>query len=98
MNRCGALIPLLALCLTFCRPAPAETPDRAQILRVGRATIRIDILPDPPVPPAVIVDWVRRAVVVVTNYLGRYPVKELLITVQPGGHEPVNGGVTHGSS
>jgi hypothetical protein len=49
-------------------------------------------------PRPVVVEWVRRAAVAVTNYLGRYPVKELSLTVEPGGHGPVNHGVTHAAS
>jgi hypothetical protein len=43
------------------------------------------------------VEWVRRAAVAVTNYLGRYPVKELSLTIELGGHDSVNDGVTHGA-
>ena len=34
----------------------------------------------------------------VSTYLGRFPVKHLLVTVHGGGHEPIGGGVTHGDS
>jgi hypothetical protein len=33
----------------------------------------------------------------VTNYLGRYPTKELTLNIERGGHDPVNDGVTHGA-
>ncbi len=45
-----------------------------------------------------IAEWVRRAAVAVTNYLGRYPVNTLYINVEAGGDEPVSGGVTYGAS
>jgi hypothetical protein len=48
-------------------------------------------------PHPVVVEWVRRAAVAVTNYLGRYPVKELSLVVELGGHDSVNDGVTHGA-
>jgi predicted metalloprotease with PDZ domain len=44
------------------------------------------------------VDWVRRAAVAVTNYLGRYPVKTLYIGIHAGDGQPVSGGVTYGAS
>ncbi len=47
---------------------------------------------------AEVVQWVRRAAVAVTNYLGHYPAKHLLITIRGGGVRPVGEGVTHGNS
>jgi len=44
------------------------------------------------------VEWVRRAAVAVTNYLGRFPVKQLLVTIRSGGDEPVSDGVAHGAT
>jgi hypothetical protein len=49
-------------------------------------------------PRAEVVEWVRRAAVAVTNYLGRFPAKHLLITIRGGGTRPVGEGVTYGSS
>jgi hypothetical protein len=51
-----------------------------------------------PLPRAEAVEWVRRAAVAVTCYLGRFPVKHLSITIQGGGHQPVGEGVTYGNS
>jgi hypothetical protein len=51
-----------------------------------------------PLPRAEVVEWVRRAAVAVTNYLGRFPVQHLLISIQGGGDQPVGEGVTYGNS
>ena len=53
---------------------------------------------DLPLPPAAIVEWVRRAAVAVTTYLGRFPVKDLTVTVRGGGEEAIGNGVTYGAS
>jgi len=53
---------------------------------------------DLPLPPAQIVEWVRRAAVAVAAYLGRFPVEDLRVTVLGGGEEAVGEGVTYGSS
>ncbi len=98
MTRPGAIATGLALCLLLSNFAPGATPYDEETLVVGRATFRIRLAPNLPLPPPVIVDWVRRAAVAVTNFLGRYPVQQLLITVDLGGHDPVNDGVTHGAS
>ncbi len=67
-------------------------------LQVGSAIIHIGLDPDLPLRPNLIVDWVRRAAVAVTNYLGNFPVNSLYIGIHAGGGEPVGGGVTHGAS
>jgi hypothetical protein len=97
MTRARALAPALALCLMVSSFTRAGSPAVEEILQVGGATIRIELAANLSLPRPVMVEWVRRAAVAVTNYLGRYPVKELSLHVEPGGHDPVNDGVTHGA-
>ena len=52
-------------------------PPDDETLQVGGATIHIESDPNLPLPRADIVDWVRRAAVAVTSYLGRFPVNTL---------------------
>ncbi|HEY3912892.1 MAG TPA: hypothetical protein VGN61_00280 [Verrucomicrobiae bacterium] len=90
MNKfCAALLFLCAII----GPASAE-----ETLEIGNATIHIDTAPDLPLPARDITEWVLRAAVAVTNYLGRYPVNTLYVRVEAGGDEPVSGGVTYGDS
>jgi hypothetical protein len=70
-------------------------PDSIQI---GSSSIRIETAPDLPLLRTAVVEWVRRAAIAVTTYLGKFPVKHLLVTVHGGGWEPVSDGVTHGAS
>lgn len=70
----------------------------SQVIEVGSTSIRIRTDSGLPLPREAIVEWVRRAAVAVTTYLGRFPVKELLVTVHAGGDEPVGEGVTYGAS
>jgi hypothetical protein len=67
-------------------------------LKEGGGTIQIATESDLPVPRADAVEWVRRAAVAVTGYLGRFPVKHLLVSIYSGGEQPVGDGVTYGSS
>jgi hypothetical protein len=97
MTRRRAIGFALALCLMVPNLARAGTPAVREILQVGDATIRIDFAADLPLPRPVMVEWVRRAAVAVTNFLGRYPVKELSLAIEPGGPDPVSDGVTHGA-
>jgi predicted metalloprotease with PDZ domain len=86
----------LCLILSACVPeAPAHGDD---VPIVGGGTIQIEINANLPVARSEIVDWVRRAAAAVTGYLGRFPVKHLLIKIQAGGDQPVGEGVTHGNS
>jgi hypothetical protein len=70
----------------------------APVIQVGSSSIRLEMDPGLPVPRAAVMEWVRRAAVAVTNYLGHFPVKELVVKVHGGGDKPVGGGVTHGAS
>jgi hypothetical protein len=97
MTRRRAIGPALALCLMLPNFARAGVPAAEETLPVGGATIHIHLAANLPLPPPVVVEWVRRAAVAVTNYLGRYPVKELSLTIEPGGRDAVNHGVTHGA-
>jgi hypothetical protein len=87
----------LASCMMFTSCARAEASAGEVNLQIGNSTIHIHLAADLPLPPPVVVEWVRRAAVAVTNYLGRYPVKELSLSIMAGGHGGVSGGVTHGA-
>jgi predicted metalloprotease with PDZ domain len=65
---------------------------------MGGGTIQIAMDSNGPVPRAEVVEWIRCAAVAVSNYIGRFPVKHLLITIQVGGDQPVGEGVTYGNS
>jgi hypothetical protein len=67
-------------------------------LRIGGAAIQIEMDSDVALARPQAVDWVRRAAVAVTDYLGRFPVKHLLVSIQNGGGDGVGGGVTYGGS
>jgi hypothetical protein len=88
----------LALCLILSACAPGVPASDNATLKVGGATIEIDMDSNPAPPRPEVVEWARRAAIAVTSYLGRFPVKHLLITIHGGGNEPVGGGVTHGDS
>jgi hypothetical protein len=97
MTRRRAIVPALALCLMVPNFASAGDPADEEILQIGSATIRISLAANLPLPRPAVVEWVRRAAVAVTNYLGRFPVKELSLTVERGGRDGVSHGVTHGA-
>jgi hypothetical protein len=76
-----------------------SAPDRnAESLEIGGGVIRLEMDSPLPLPRADVVAWVRRAAVAVTHYLGRYPVKSVVITICAGGDEPINHGITHGAT
>jgi hypothetical protein len=87
----------LALGLIVPELARAGAPGDEEVLEIGDAKIRVELPAKLPLPRAGVVGWVRRAAVAVTNYLGRYPTKELLLNIETGGHGAVSGGVTHGA-
>lgn len=78
--------------------AQAAPTNTLETLEFSGSVIHLQMDANLPLPASNVVDWVRRAAVAVTNYLGRYPVKSLDLNVSPGGGGPVNGGVTHGNS
>jgi hypothetical protein len=86
----------LGFLLSACAPGhPAPGNDD---LQVGGGVIRIQIDSKVSPPRAELVEWVRRAAVAVSHYLGHFPVKHLTVMIWPGGGEAVGGGVTHGGS
>ncbi len=58
----------------------------------------MDLDGDLPLGKEAVSEWIWRAGAAVTNYLGRFPVNNLLITVRRGGGGGVNDGVTQGGS
>jgi hypothetical protein len=89
---------VVALCLLLASCASGEPADNAETLEIGGSIIHLQMDANLPLPRAEVVGWVRRAAVAVTNYLGRFPVKSLALTIAAGGDEAVNDGVTHGAS
>jgi len=87
----------LALSLIVPELARAGAPGDEEVLQIGDSTIHIELPVNLPLPRPMVVGWVRRAAVAVTNYLGRYPTKELLLNIETGGHGGVGNGVTHGA-
>jgi hypothetical protein len=69
-----------------------------ETLQIGKATIRIAMDSDLPLAQPLLVEWVRRAGVAVSGYLGRFPVQHLSIEIEPGGGEGVNSGKAFGAS
>jgi hypothetical protein len=88
----------LALGLLMAAPARGAPAEGDPPLEIGGGAIHLEMGPDLPLPRSEVVEWVRRAAVAVTGYLGNYPVKSVLIRISRGGREPVGGGVTHGAS
>jgi hypothetical protein len=82
----------------FCSCAPERRSPGNETLKIGGGTIEIEMDSTLKVSRTDAVEWVRRAAVAVTGYLGRFPSKHLLITIQGGGTEPVSDGVTYGDS
>jgi hypothetical protein len=94
----NALSAVLALGFLLAVPARGEATNNVETLEFGGSVIHLQMDPNLSLPRSNVVAWVRRAAVAVTNYLGRYPVKSLVLKISAGGGEPVNGGVAHGNS
>lgn len=88
----------MGLCLMLAGCESRKAGSEVDVINVGGASIRIEMARDLPVPREAVVEWVRRGAVAVTTYLGKFPVKHLIVTIYGGGEEPVGGGVTHGAS
>jgi predicted metalloprotease with PDZ domain len=69
----------------------------SELVRTGESSIRVEMDAKLPVSHDAIVEWVRRGAAAVSTYLGRFPVKHLVLRVHGGGEEAVGEGVTHGS-
>jgi hypothetical protein len=97
MNLFRALGPMLVLGLFMATRAGICAPAGEETIQIGASTIRIAFAANLPLPQPVMVEWVCRAAVAVSNYFGYYPVKELLLNVERGGRGAVNDGVTYGA-
>ena len=89
----------LTALLVFCQVgvfAGEAVPD--QTIEVGGGTIQVEFSPGLPVADAAILAWVKKCAVAVSAFLGHFPVKHVLIQIQPGGNDGVNNGVTYGGS
>jgi len=91
----GCCVALCLLSAVIARCGPAGGLDTLQI---GESVIHIGSDPDLPLPRPVILDWVRRSAIAVSNYFGRFPVKTLYLGIHAGDRQRVGGGVTHGAS
>jgi hypothetical protein len=83
--------------LAPCHFAKGEASLGREDLRLGAAMIHINFTGTLSLRRTVIVEWVRRAAVAVTNYLGRFPARELQLNIHGGGTEAVSDGVTLGN-
>lgn len=63
-------------------------------VRVGGGTIQVAMDSDLPVAPADVMEWVRRAAVAVTTYVGRYPVRHVFVSIKSGGAGAIHDGMT----
>jgi len=97
MTRRRSIKLALALSLLVSHLAQAGASGDEEDLHVGEAAIHLHFADHLPLPHSVVVEWVQRAAVAVTNYLGRYPVKQLSLDILAGGRGAVNDGVTHGA-
>lgn len=91
------LVTLLALCAGFL-PRLAAAQPTGDLLYIGGGLIHVHVAPDSPLPKPVIMNWVRNAATAVSGYLGRYPVNDVSITIEPGGESAIGGGLTRGGS
>ncbi len=89
----------LMLALAFCQGSVfADGASHDQTLEVGGGTIQVEFSPGLPVGDAAIMAWVKKCAVAVSTFLGHFPVKHVLIQVQPGGDDGVNNGITYGGA
>jgi hypothetical protein len=91
------MLPHVLLCVVAAGCASHSPIRDSEVVRSGGSSIRVEMDPKLPVPRAAVIRWVRRGAAAVTIYLGRFPVKNLLLRVHGGGNEAVGHGVTHGS-
>ena len=75
--------------------ASAQAEDK--VLRVGESTIHLHLDANLPLAEPAVEEWVLRAATAVSNYLGRFPVKDLSLDIERGGYDAVSDGVTHGA-
>jgi hypothetical protein len=87
----------VALLLLGAAKARCET-NSVVALNFGKAVIRVESEPGLPLAGPIVENWVRRAAVAVTNYLGFFPAKNLRVKIHAGDGGAVDGGVTHGDS
>ena len=92
------LFAFVCMCLMLAGCETRNPASDVQVIDTVSGSIRIEMARDLPVPRKAVVEWVRRGVVAVTTYLGKFPVKRLVVRVYGGGEDPVGGGVTHGAS
>lgn len=77
------------------KPVAGDGEESGTQITVGGGTIDVALDPGVALPRAAVMRWVRRASEAVAGYYGRFPVARVLVSVAPGGDEPVNGGVTY---
>ncbi|HEY3861063.1 MAG TPA: hypothetical protein VGO59_04180 [Verrucomicrobiae bacterium] len=75
-----------------------EPAQHVEILKLGGSVIHLQMDTNLALPASNVVEWVQRAADAVTNYLGHFPVKSVILNVSAGGGGGVNDGVTHGGA
>ncbi len=93
----GAISPALALCLLPASMAQGGVDAGKETIQIGASTIRLEFAANLPLPKPIMLEWVRRAAVAVSNYFGSYPVKELSLNINKGGRGAIDDGVTYGA-
>jgi hypothetical protein len=78
------------LCIVTASCASYHSLADSELVRVGKSSIRLETDANLPVPREAIVDWVRRAATAATFYLGRFPVRHLVLRVHGGREERVS--------
>src|SRR5258708_2354537 len=75
---------------------PAGAYHQSQVLKIGGATIDVQISPEaPPVPLDSVMKWVSDAARALTAYYGRYPVQKVKIEIFTGGPGRIGHGVSY---
>jgi len=88
-----------ALLCVLAAGCASQSPNQgSEIVRVDSGSIRVEMDANLPLSRAEVIRWVRRAATAATVYLGRFPVKHVVVRVHGGGGEPVGDGVTHGAT
>ena len=78
-------------------PAVGAEPAAARVLQAAGIAINVD-LPDSEFTggPQPLLAWIKRSADIVAHYYGRFPTRELRVTVIPTGGSGVHGGTTFG--
>jgi hypothetical protein len=78
------------------RESDHPTPAYETKIEIGGGDIDLMIMPNVSVPNEAIVDWTRRAATAITNFYGRYPVKQVTIFISPADSGKIENGYEYG--